>query len=151
VELTGSLRETLPGGSPFILPRPVLAALAVVGAVSAVLVVLHVIGVGVAFLSGRRDGLREAVPAPAAVIALAAVGFALLSVAPPAVGIESFDRYGLPLVPLVAIGVLHGAPVGRPTPRADLVTAGIALVVVGTVGAVYALNLASYDGTRWRV
>ena len=84
--------------------------------------------------------------------ALAVVGFGALIVVR-ALGTTLWDRYLLPIVPLVGLLVLAEARslpsvATRNIPRLAGV---VALVGLAALGLVYTVNSASFDGTRWKV
>jgi len=76
-----------------------------------------------------------------------------------------FDRYVLPVLPLVGLLLVRrtrgdialGAPADSGRTRAPanarwtVAASVVALVVLGGVGLAYATDSASFDGTRWRV
>jgi hypothetical protein len=90
-----------------------------------------------------------------AILAVNVIAFVLFVNAEAAVGLPLFDRYALPVLPVIAFAALRAArervdaPV-RLGPTAWTATVA-ALVVIGAVGFAFAAESASYDGSRWRV
>jgi hypothetical protein len=83
-------------------------------------------------------------------VVLGASGFALLCIVPPLVGVTTFDRYLLPLVPLVGILVLRTD--ADAAHRRDVSAAGaLTCAALAIFGLVYAANSASFDGAKWEV
>ena len=85
------------------------------------------------------------------IVTLAASGYAIGSVLAVAFGYSRFfDRYLIPIVPLVAILTLRsGAAVT--TSRRFRIAGCATLAALAVLGAVYAANSASFDGTKWSV
>jgi hypothetical protein len=142
---------SLPGTRADLFPRAVFAFLAFLGIVSAVLLVLAALP-GIANTSARLRRGRLGTPASPAlsVVRIAAVGYGLTCTLPLLFGLPFFDRYLLPLVPLVGVLVIRAAGTAAATHRVRLVC-GAALLALAIVGALYAANAASFDGTKWRV
>jgi hypothetical protein len=142
----------LVGHRPEMLPHWLLVILAVVGSLSAV--ILLCVG------ASRLPGLARRVRAPAAptgetpvlaVVAMAGLGYACTCSLPLLLGQGLFDRYMLPLVPLVAIGVLVAGRAGARDGAGAWATAAVGLAGLGLIGAGFAANSASMDGIAWRL
>ncbi len=144
--------DTLPGTRPDLLPRAILAAAAVVGILSIVVALLAALVKTVEWID--RSWVRRAGSSrwgAGTMVALAALGYALLSALPATVKFPVFDRYLLPLIPLVAILVLYAVGGESRSSRSSRAMSVGALVAVGLFGAIYAANAASFDGTKWEV
>ena len=80
---------------------------------------------------------------------LSAYAFAMLT------GVSVYDRYALPVIPLVGILLLQSADGAgaEPTRQSALRRGGVAIALVGVafVGLVFTIDSASFDGTRWKV
>lgn len=153
--------DVLVGHRPDVLPAAVFGVMVVVGSVAAMVLA---VALGPPLLDAW-DRLRAGDRAPRdgalAVVAIAVAGYGLAYVAAMAVGLPMYDRYVLPLVPLVSFLLLRrgrlGARATRPSTeavgwrRVDVVAAGVALVLLGGVGLVYTVDSAAYDGARWDV
>jgi 4-amino-4-deoxy-L-arabinose transferase-like glycosyltransferase len=148
----GSLgTETLRGARPDLFPVWILTTLLVVGAAVGV-VLASLAAASLMTRGGSRERSMSAGSPARSVIALAAVGYLIACVVPVALGYTYlFDRYLLPVVPLVAILALqtHGrnlAGSGR-----HRIGGFAAIVALAVLGAVYGANSASFDGTKWSV
>ncbi len=154
----------LDGTRPDILPSGGWELLVAIGTVAALLLVLALVP-PLADL-GSRLQTRDFTPREPVVVLLAVVifGYATAYFLATVSGLPMADRYVLPLLPLIAVLLLRGQPaeveesaVTTATPtgprftRGRLVGAGLALALVVAVGGVYALDSASFDGTRWKV
>ena len=155
VSSRGALRlDTITGERHLLFDRPVLVSLAVLGACSVLGLVALAIPV-IAGLQGRvRDRRVWLTPSEGAValVALAACGYAATFSVSTLVEQAMFDRYLLPIVPLVAILALRCEPTHPGARRVGRVRAAtVAFVGLAALGAVFALNAASFDGTKWKV
>lgn len=144
----------LAGNRPDVVPWPVFELLVLVGSAAAVLLAVAAIPPMLELLArARARDLSVHDPAISA-IGLAVAGYSAAYFLASAVGLPIFDRYALPLVPLVALLVLRGA---RADPPAELrrartpTAAGVALGLLALVGLVYTIDAAAFDGTRRRV
>jgi hypothetical protein len=147
VPVLAPLRQGVDG--PALLPRTLTFALAVLGAASMTVLLLMAVP---AVASLRRRRLREIRPArPAvAVVAGTAVALSTLYVVALVTEIAVWDRYVLPLVPLVALLALSS---GRRTEtgRWRMLAAGAVFGAVALFGALYVLRSASFEATAWHV
>jgi len=150
----GSLgTEMLKGVRPNLFPTPILAALTIIG-VSALTVIVCA---GAAAVAKRVSAVLRrqpsTSPSPAFVIvALAAFGYSIGCLLAVALGYSRlFDRYLLPIVPLVAILALRTCPPSVTAPRRVRIAGCMTLAVLAAVGAIYGTNSASFDGAKWRV
>jgi hypothetical protein len=146
------------GHRPDILPTGMFTLLLVVGSLAATLLVLDLVPLLheiPARVHARDFELRDPVTT---LLGLVVAGYAAAYFAAGVTNIPLYDRYALPAVPLVAILLL------RPSARVATVAgdarrkqnrlaarSGIALLALTFVGAVFALDSASFDGTRWKV
>jgi hypothetical protein len=156
--------DVLPGVRPNVMPSAAFDLLVLLGSVSAVLLVVAL----VPWLVEARDRVRRhdfapADPATAAVALTVGLYLAAYALAV-AVNLPLYDRYVLPLVPLVAFLLLRPrsdpepAPAperraveARRPPRAAWAWAIVSVVVLGLAGLAYTTDSASFDGTRWAV
>ena len=126
-------------------PVWLFAGLAVIGVLSAVLVLLSTLPL-LADAGARLRGAAVRPPmSPAmSIVAFATFGYTLACTLPAFFGLPMFDRYLLPLVPLVGVLVLYA---GRTTARMRnvRVLGGITLVTLAVLGAVYATYSATLD------
>jgi hypothetical protein len=152
----------LGGNRPDILPTGGWTLLVLIGTLGALLLVLALVPALVEIGTRLRD--RDLTPREPIVVflGLVIVGYVITYLFAAATGLPMADRYVLPILPLAAVLLLRGREVDEATTtdpfvvdgastRLRLVLAGVALAVLMGVGAVYALDSASYDGTRWRV
>jgi hypothetical protein len=143
--------DTLAGTRPDLLPRPLFAALALVGVLAVVLLVLAAVPPTMDAFARIRDGRLGTPASPAlAVVTLGAAGYGLAFLLPAAFGLPLYDRYMLPFVALVGLLALARGPAVA-TPRGTLIVSGAALLALAAFGFIYAANSASFDGTKWSV
>jgi hypothetical protein len=141
---------TASGTRPDLFPKAVLALVAAAGIASAVVVVLAVVPALVDAVAGAAQGRLPAPTSPAvAVVGFAAVGFGLAFALPSVFRIVTFDRYLLPMVPLVGLLVLRTRRQDAHQSSRATIAGGIALAALALFGLVVAANSASFDGTKW--
>ena len=148
----GVLGANFAGPRPDLLPRSLFAILALCGVLSfAVLLCAAVPAAldGIARVS--RPRFETGLAPPLVILLLAVLGYTALYVVPQAFGFPVYDRYLLPLVPLVGTLALSPGAGKVPVARQRRFAGCVALLLLAVVGAAYAANSASYDGTKWRV
>jgi hypothetical protein len=161
------------GKRPDLVPSEVYGLFILVGSIGGILIVLAAVPF-VADLPRRyRDRELVAVTDPvAAVLGLTVVGFVAAYSLVVVTGLPVYDRYALPLLPLVGLLVLRStrvvepadatdepdpaavpvpAPAPAPARRSRVVGTGIAIVLLALVGLMYTVDSASFDGTRWKL
>ncbi len=156
-------QDVLAGLRPAVIPGLVFDALAWVGMVSVVVMLLAAVPFA-ARLPEKARGWRTLPESPqVAVLALSIIGFAVAYTLATLTELPVFDRYALPLLPMIALLLLHAAghrPAAAADPnaadaervsRAGWVAAAVGVVVLGLVGMAYTAESASYDATRWSV
>jgi hypothetical protein len=128
-----------------------LTALAIVGALALVVLVGTVAAtVTESMATARRRRLAVTTSPALLIVTLAALGYAVASIVAVAFGYSRFfDRYLIPIVPLVAILALRGD--GAPTARRARIAGCTTLAALAVFGSVYAANSAAFDGTKWSV
>ena len=144
----------LKGARPDLIPGSLLTALAIVGAFA----LLTAVCVTVAAVTSRvanawhKPRTSPAADPPVVIVTLAAIGYAIGCVVPVVLGYTFlFDRYLIPIVPLVAILLLHSSgPIVAPSRRIRIAGC-VVLAALAALGAAYGANSASFDGTKWRV
>lgn len=166
VDIWGVLsRDVVDGARVPVMPVPAFRLLAVMGSAAAVVLALAIVPFLVETAGRVRDRRIELGDPVGWVLASTLVGFAAAYAFAIATDLPVFDRYALPLLPVVGLMVLRrrdraplvDAPAARgegDVPRTrPLTVAGIAasLVLLAAVGLVYATDSASFDGTRWKV
>ena len=148
------------GHRPAILPAGVFNLLLGIGTTGAVFLAIAI--VPLLHLSAERLRTRDLVPHDPVVgfLGLVVAGYAARISLASVAGIPLYDRYVLPVVPLVAVLLLRPIPEPEPAPRAAGAErrrralgarSGVALVVLAFIGYVYTADSAAFDGARWNV
>jgi 4-amino-4-deoxy-L-arabinose transferase-like glycosyltransferase len=141
----------IPGTRSELLPTWLLATLAIVGLASAVVIFVACVplaaDVGARLRTTEFGAQSLFVPV---ILALAACGYVVTIVVPLATSLSFWDRYVLPLLPIVGILVLF-ATTEVVTSQTGRIAGCTAMVALAAFGAIYAANTASYDGTTWRL
>jgi hypothetical protein len=140
------------GIGPDLFPKRLLEALALVGVLAVLFLFFAALPPMLNALTRVCRGQRETpMSPPLSVVTLAAVGYGLsYTLSGVSRGIF-FDRYLLPLLPLIAVLVLNADAAHAVATRSLRIASGAALLALAAFGAVYAANAASYSGTEWSV
>jgi hypothetical protein len=155
-------RAVLEGDRPDVVPRAVFDLMVLVASVAAVLLTVAVVPWVCETWRRVRDRRFVLDDPPAALVALTTVGYGAGYALAVAADLPLYDRYALPVVPLVSFLALRaGARASTDAgPQAEgaravfasrRLLAGIALVLLGLVGTAFAADSAAFDGTRWEV
>jgi hypothetical protein len=155
------------GTRPRIMAAQLFRVVTVVGSVAGVVLVLAAVPfVVTAWSRVRRDGRRclrtWPVDAPRLALGLNVVGFTVGYELAVLFKLPIWDRYALPVLPIV--GLLALGPVAAPArPRVAsaaarrtaslgrMAGAAVALIAIAGLGVVYSAESASFDATRWQV
>lgn len=142
--------DVLHGARPLLMPNEVFLALGVIGALAAAVTAAAFIPSCVrGFRTIRASGTLTPKNPAAAIVAVGALSFGAAVTLELFLNLPFYDRYLLPLVPLLSVLVL-GAARASVAPAPQRALWGVAaLVVLGAISFVYAANSASYDGTSW--
>jgi hypothetical protein len=146
--------DVLSGNRPDVIPRSLFDLLVVLGSAAGILVVLA----AVPFLTDlpRRWRERDFTPSDpaAALLGWVIAGFATAYSLAIVTGLPVYDRYALPVLPLVALLVLRATKHDvrtEATLRPRRIGAGIAIALMFVLGIAYTTDSASFDGARWKV
>ena len=162
VERRGVLaNDVLIGHRGLVMPAPLFDVLVLIASVGAVVMMLAVVPTIVA-LGARVRAKRWSIDDPFGVLlALTIAGFIAVYAIAIATDLPIFDRYVLPLLPLIGLLLLRPWPRVRDasaptlaTPPTSRATGGFtiaAVVLLAVVGLMFSTDSASFDATRWRV
>jgi hypothetical protein len=146
--------DVLAGNRPNVIPSSLFNLLVIVGSLAGIVIVLA----AVPFLMDLPRRVRERDVAPqdpaAAVLGFVIAGFAAAYSIAITTGLPVYDRYALPVLPLVALLVLRSTrreprEVRSAPPRR--IWAGVTIALLAVLGLTYTVDSASFDGTRWEV
>ncbi len=136
--------DVLRGPRPDVVPARVFDLLVWIGIAGMVLIALR----GVPALSRIRSGVRSGSWAEPTTLFLGlnVIGFALLVPIGVLADLRAFDRYLLPVLPIIAFLVLRPSPeVSAPVDRARGIRSAIAVVALCALGIAFAADSASFD------
>jgi hypothetical protein len=163
VDANGALStDVLLGRRPDLVPVGVYAVLVGLATLSAVVLGLAIVGPLTTLVARVRARDSTVVRPVRFLVALSIVGYIVAYEFAMITGVSVYDRYALPMVPLVAIAFLASirAPSGIPTrggaiespdgPGVRWAAAGT-LVALAIVGLAFTIDSAAFDGTRWNV
>ena len=142
--------DVLRGPRPDVVPGVVFDALVWIGIAAMILIALRTVpALGQA---RRRLRARPWADPVTLVLALNIVGFAVLVPIGVLADLRAFDRYVLPLLPVVAFAVLREpAGISALVGRARSIRCAVAVALLALVGVAFAADSASFDATRWEV
>ncbi len=146
--------DVLAGNRPDVIPSALFDLLVVAGSIFGIIIVLA----AVPFLMDLPRRYRERDLSPkdpsTAVLGFVIAGFAAAYSIAIATGLPVYDRYALPILPLIALLVLRTTrsepSVVRSAPQRR-VWAGVTIALLAVLGFAYTVDSASFDGTRWNV
>lgn len=154
--------DVLNGRRVLVIPARIFDGLALAGSIAAVLLLLAIVPflVQVRARVGKRNP-RLTDPGTA-IIALTVTGFAGAYAIAIVTKLPIFDRYALPVIPLVGllfVGATHRSTsatvdqaVLRSFPNSARVAAtAVGCVALGVIGLAFVTDSASFDATRWRI
>jgi hypothetical protein len=151
----------LGGHRPDVIPSGLYDFLALLGSLAGVLLIVATVPFFADLPRRRRERSLLTIESPLiAVMGFCVAGFCAAYTFATATGLPVYDRYALPVLPLVAFLVLHTTatePATDPAKAAGrshtsrVAWAGVALALLAVVGLCYTVDSASFDGTRWKV
>ena len=143
----------LPGTRPSVMPAPLWDLLVLLGSVAGILLLVAAVPAlaGIADRVRRRDA--SGLDLVTGLLGLTVVGYAAAYGLAVLTGLQVYDRYALPVLPLISVLLLrtHAPAIA---PSADRVRIGLAagsLALLAVVGLDLAVDSASFDGARWRL
>ena len=156
VDANGALSsDALLGHRPDLFPTGVYPLLVLIAMASALVIALSVIPPTVELVARARRRDFSVNDRTITCLTLTVGGYLLAYAFAMLTGVSVYDRYALPMIPLIGILLLHGADVSSaPATGSSVLRRGgvaVALVGVALVGLVFTIDSASFDGTRWKV
>ncbi|MEP6623257.1 MAG: hypothetical protein ABJC79_02360 [Acidimicrobiia bacterium] len=162
VDASGALStDVLLGRRPDLFPGVVYALLVAAATMSAVVLVLALVDPFVRVVARWRTRDLVVAHPDRFVVGLAVIGYVLAYEFAMITGVSVYDRYALPVLPLVAIAFLASTRAGDAVvPNPTTARAGgagwgrasiAAVALLALVGFAFMVDSASFDGTRWKV
>ncbi|MEO6468255.1 MAG: hypothetical protein ABIP21_04080 [Acidimicrobiia bacterium] len=154
--------DVLNGRRLLVIPAYLFDALALAGSVVAVLLLLAAVPGAIRLRSHIANRTTRLIDPGVALLALTVLGFSTAYVIAIATKLPIFDRYALPVIPLVGLlflGALrttvdssatHATPT-RTVTRTRFAATVVASIAMALVGLAFSTDSASFDATRWRV
>jgi hypothetical protein len=143
---------TVSGTRADLVAKPLRTPLVVIGIAVVVVLVLAALPPildGLSRLRVMRLGTPES--PRLAIVVIAASGYGVACALPSVFRLPYYDRYLLPLIPLLGVLVIYtGQQLATESRGAELI-GSVTLVGLAMFGFVYAANSASFDGAKWRV
>ncbi len=156
VDANGALSsDALLGHRPDLFPAGVYPLLVLIAMGSALVIALSVIPPTAQLVARARHRDFAVHDRTITCLTLTVGGYLLAYLFAMLTGVSVYDRYALPVIPLIGILLLRGAggAGADATGRSALRWGGVAIALVGValVGMVFTIDSASFDGTRWKV
>ncbi len=159
VDANGALStDVLLGKRPDVFPAGFYVLLVAVATVSAVVLVVALIAPTVRAVARLGEGDFTLEHPDRFAIGLSALGYVVAYELAMITGVSVYDRYALPVLPLLAIVFVasaRAAEVREPMPTPGTSTwwwaSIVAVGLLAVVGFAFTVDSASFDGTRWRV
>lgn len=154
--------DVLNGRRLLVIPAYLFDALALAGSVVAVLLLLAAVPGAIRLRAHIVNRTTRLIDPGVAMLALTVLGFAGAYAIAIATKLPIFDRYALPVIPLVGLlflGTLrtavdpsaaHATP-ARTVTRTRIAATVLASTAMALVGLAFSTDSASFDATRWRV
>jgi 4-amino-4-deoxy-L-arabinose transferase-like glycosyltransferase len=139
----------LPGQRPDVIPGPIWSLCVLVSSVLAVVLLMAIIPSIVEMWSKIKNRQLFDVDPVTSMLSLTIFGFSAAYTIAMVTGVQVYDRYALPAIPIIAILLLRATK-----PRADrsrIALTSIALFALLLLGTAFAIDSASFDGGRWRL
>lgn len=143
----------LPGTRPPVMPGALWDLLVLIASLAGILLLVA----AVPTIAGLIDRLRRRdatdLDLVTGLLGLTVAGYAAAYGLAAVTGLQVYDRYALPALPLISVlllratGATRGDRVGRPRTA----IAAVALAGLAVVGVDLAVDSASFDGARWRL
>ena len=147
--------DALLGHRPDLFPTGVYPLLVLIAIASALVIALSVIPPTAELVARARRRDFAVKDRTITCLTLTVGGYLLAYAFAMLTGVSVYDRYALPVIPLIGILVLRGADASAATaPGCSIRRRGgvaVALIGVALVGLVFTIDSASFDGTRWKV
>ena len=153
VDANGALSsDALLGHRPDLFPAGVYPLLVLIAMASALVIALSVIAPTAQLVARARRRDFAVNDRTNTCLTLTVGGYVLAYAFAMLTGVSVYDRYALPVIPLIGILLLQSAGVDA-TRQSALRRGGVAVALVGVafVGLVFTIDSASFDGTRWKV
>ncbi|MEN9593656.1 MAG: hypothetical protein RLY23_139 [Actinomycetota bacterium] len=139
----------LPGQRPDVIPGPIWSLCVLVSSVLAVVLLMAIIPSIVEMWSKIKNRQLFDVDPVTSMLSLTIFGFSAAYTIAMVTGVQVYDRYALPAIPIIAILLLRATK-----PRADrsrIALTSVTLIALLLLGASFAIDSASFDGGRWRL
>ncbi|MFM7270452.1 MAG: hypothetical protein ACKO2C_02305 [Actinomycetes bacterium] len=143
----------LPGIRPPVMPGPLWSLLVFTASLTGILLLVAAVPM-VADLADRvRRRDTAGIEPVTSLLGITVVGYAMAYGLAAMTGLQVYDRYALPALPLVSILLLRACccPGHAPITRARIALTAFAFVALAVVGVNLAVDSASFDGARWRL
>lgn len=139
----------LPGKRPDVIPGPLWSLCVLVSSVLAVVLLIAIIPSIVEMWSKIKNRQFFDVDPVTSMLGLTIFGFAVAYTIAMVTGVQVYDRYALPAIPIIAILLLRASE--QRAGRSRIALTSVTLIALLLLGASFAIDSASFDGGRWRL
>ncbi|AKL74370.1 Dolichyl-phosphate-mannose-protein mannosyltransferase [Actinobacteria bacterium IMCC26256] len=139
----------LPGQRPDVIPGPFWSICVLVSSILAVLLLMATIPSIVGAWSRVKNRQLFDVDPVTSMLGLTVAGFCCAYTIAMVTGVQVYDRYALPAIPIIALLLIRAT---KPRPdRSRIALTSVALLALLLLGTSFAVDSASFDGGRWRL
>jgi len=139
----------LPGQRPDVIPGPFWGLCVLVSSILAVLLLMATIPSIVEMWSKIKNRELFYVDPVTSMLSLTIFGFSAAYTIAMVTGVQVYDRYALPAIPIIALLLIRAT---KPRPdRSRIALTSVTLIALLLLGASFAIDSASFDGGRWRL
>ncbi|MEI8335321.1 MAG: glycosyltransferase family 39 protein [Actinomycetes bacterium] len=139
----------LPGKRPDVIPGPLWSLCVLVSSILAVVLLMAIIPPIVEMWSKIKNRQLFDVDPVTSMLSLTIFGFSAAYTIAMVTGVQVYDRYALPAIPIIAILLLRASE--QRAGRSRIALTSVALIALLLLGTSFAIDSASFDGGRWRL
>lgn len=139
----------LPGRRPDVIPGAFWSLCVVISSVLAVALLMTIVPLIVEMWSKVKNRRIFSCDPVTSLLGLSVAGFSAAYIIAMATGVQVYDRYSLPAIPITALLVLRANT--QKAHRSRIALTSVTLISLLLLSAAFAIDSASFDGGRWRL
>ena len=139
----------LPGKRPDVIAGPLWSLCVLVSSILAVLLLMATVPSIVEIWRKIRTRRLLEVDPVTSMLGLTIFGFSVAYTIAMVTGVQVYDRYALPAIPIIALLLLRASE--QRANRSRIALTSLTLIALMLLGTSFAIDSASFDGGRWRL
>ena len=139
----------LPGKRPDVVPGPLWNFYVITSSILAVVLLVAVVPAIVGAWGRIKERRLLRSDPVTSMLGLTIVGFTVAYMIAMITGVQVYDRYALPAIPIIALLLLRASR--ETSSRSRIACTSATLIALFILGASFAVDSASFDGGRWRL